>query len=57
MLKTNASEFNAFSSPNYPALAEYGVELTLYDENWLPGQFIKASALIIRMLSHPVCPC
>lgn len=37
VLKTNASEFNAFSSPNYPALAEYGVELTLYPENWLPG--------------------
>jgi L-asparaginase len=37
VLKTNASEFNAFSSPNYPALAEYGVELTLYNENWLPG--------------------
>lgn len=37
VLKTNASEFNAFSSPNYPSLAEYGVELTLYTENWLPG--------------------
>lgn len=37
VLKTNASEFNAFSSPNYPPLAEYGVELTLYNENWLPG--------------------
>ena len=37
VLKTNASEFNAFSSPNYPTLAEYGVELTLYSENWLPG--------------------
>ena len=37
VLKTNASEFNAFSSPNYPALAEYGVELRLFNENWLPG--------------------
>lgn len=37
VLKTNASEFNAFSSPNYPALAEYGVELTLYNDHWLPG--------------------
>ncbi|MBT8342150.1 MAG: asparaginase [Desulfatitalea sp.] len=37
VLKTNASEFNAFSSPNYPSLAEYGVELTLFNENWLPG--------------------
>ncbi len=37
VVKTNASEFNAFSSPNYPPLAEYGVELLLLDENWLPG--------------------
>ncbi len=37
VLKTNASEFNAFSSPNYPKLAEYGVELSLFNENWLPG--------------------
>lgn len=37
ILKTNASEFNAFSSPNYPALAEYGVNLTLYSGHWLPG--------------------
>jgi L-asparaginase len=37
ILKTNASEFNAFSSPNYPVLAEYGVVLTLYSEHWLPG--------------------
>lgn len=36
-VKTNASEFNAFSSPNYPALAEYGVELTLRTSHWLPG--------------------
>ena len=37
VLKTNASEFNAFSSLNFPALAEYGVEFTLYTENILPG--------------------
>lgn len=37
VLKTNASEFNAFSSPNYPALAKLGVEFTLYAENVLPG--------------------
>ena len=36
VLKTNASEFNAFSSPNYPALAKFGVELSLFNENWLP---------------------
>ncbi|MDF0733457.1 asparaginase domain-containing protein [Pseudomonas entomophila] len=36
-VKTNASEFDAFHSPNYPTLAEYGVELTLHNANWLPG--------------------
>lgn len=36
-VKTNASEFDAFSSPNYPALAEYGVALTLNNSDWLPG--------------------
>lgn len=36
-VKSNASEFNAFSSPNFPALAEYGVELSLFAANWLPG--------------------
>lgn len=37
VLKTSASEFNAFSSPNYPALGEYGVELTITSANLLPG--------------------
>lgn len=36
VLKTNASEFDAFSSPNYPALAEYGVELNINNNNVLP---------------------
>lgn len=45
VLKTNASEFNAFSSPNYPALASYGVELTLYNENWLPGPVHESVSL------------
>ena len=35
-LKTNASEFNAFSSPNYPALGEYGITFRVYDDNVLP---------------------
>lgn len=35
-LKTNASEFNAFSSPNYPALGEYGITFRLNFENVLP---------------------
>lgn len=37
VLKTSASGFNAFSSPNYPALADYGVTLTLHTKRWLPG--------------------
>lgn len=28
-VKTNASKFNAFSSPNYPALGEYGINLSI----------------------------
>ncbi|HEX8557607.1 MAG TPA: asparaginase domain-containing protein [Pyrinomonadaceae bacterium] len=35
-LKTNASEFDAFSSPNYPALAEYGITFRVARENVLP---------------------
>lgn len=37
VLKTDASEFNAFSSPNYPALGEYGIEFTLFTQRILPG--------------------
>ena len=35
-VKTNASQFNAFSSPNYPALGQYGIELALHFETVLP---------------------
>jgi len=35
-LKTNASEFNAFSSPNYPALGEYGITFDVDFEAVLP---------------------
>lgn len=35
-VKTNASQFNAFSSPNYAPLGEYGVELKLAFSNVLP---------------------
>ena len=35
VLKTNASEFDAFSSPNFPPLAESGINFTLYSENVL----------------------
>jgi len=37
VVKTNASQFDAFSSPNYPALAEYGISLTLNNAACLPG--------------------
>ncbi|HWW07231.1 asparaginase domain-containing protein [Collimonas sp.] len=36
VLKTNASGFDAFSSPNYPALGEYGLNFDIYNENVLP---------------------
>ncbi|WP_170229179.1 asparaginase domain-containing protein [Polyangium fumosum] len=36
VLKTNASEFDAFSSPNYPALGQYGVAFTLHADNVQP---------------------
>ena len=35
-VKTNASEFNAFSSPNYPALGEYGITFEVDFEQVLP---------------------
>jgi L-asparaginase len=35
-VKTNASEFNAFSSPNYPALGEYGIAFRIEQDNVLP---------------------
>lgn len=37
VLKTNASQFYAFSSPNYPALAEYGVGFTVDVSALRPG--------------------
>lgn len=36
-LKINASAFRAFDSPNYPPLADYGIELTQYADLMLPG--------------------
>lgn len=36
-LKTNSREFDAFSSPSYPALAEYGKELRVCEEQCLPA--------------------
>ncbi len=37
VVKTNASEFNAFSSPNFPILGEYGVGLTIDPHQVGPG--------------------
>ncbi len=39
--KINAEHFNAFSSPNYPILAESGVHLKTYPELFLPKTRIK----------------
>ncbi|HVR07169.1 MAG TPA: asparaginase domain-containing protein, partial [Thermoanaerobaculia bacterium] len=36
VVKTNASEFQAFSSPNFPALGQYGIELVINFEEVLP---------------------
>jgi L-asparaginase len=36
VVKTNASEFNAFSSPNYPALGQLGIELAINFSEVLP---------------------
>jgi L-asparaginase len=45
VLKTNASEFNAFSSPNYPALGEYGILFKVLFENILPPPVSKGVSL------------
>ncbi len=39
--KINAEHFNAFSSPNYPPLAESGVYLKTYSELFLPKTRVK----------------
>lgn len=36
VVKSNASEFTAFSSPNFPAIGEYGVLAKQYDALFLP---------------------
>lgn len=36
VLKTNASQFNAFSSPNYPILANGGITFSIINSNVLP---------------------
>lgn len=44
-VKTNASEFNAFSSPNFPPLGEYGITLQLDLANVLPPPVYEAVSL------------
>lgn len=39
--KINAEHFNAFTSPNYPPLAESGVDLKIYSELFLPKTRVK----------------
>lgn len=36
VVKSNASEFQAFSSPNFPALGQYGIELSINFDDVLP---------------------
>jgi L-asparaginase len=45
VVKTNASEFNAFSSPNYPSLGEYGIELDIDFSMVLPPPVTPAISL------------
>jgi L-asparaginase len=45
VLKTNASEFDAFSSPNYPSLGEYGIGLSIDQDNVLPPPVSPAVSL------------
>lgn len=45
VLKTNASEFSAFSSPNYPALGEYGINLSIARNHVRPPPVSRAISL------------
>lgn len=45
VLKTDAGHFDAFSSPNYPALGQLGVASTLKPENVLPPPVRRAVSL------------
>lgn len=36
-IKYSSEKFKAFESPNYPSLAEAGVHLDFYTQNWLPA--------------------
>jgi L-asparaginase len=43
--KTNASEFDAFSSPNYPLLGKYGITLSIAQDNVLPPPVARSISL------------
>lgn len=45
VIKTNANQFDAFSSPNYPALGEYGINLAIAVDNTLPPPVSDAVSL------------
>jgi L-asparaginase len=45
VLKTNASQFDAFSSPNYPSLGEYGIRLSVAEEQVGPPPVSDAVSL------------
>ena len=45
VLKINAREFKAFSSPNYPHLAEYGIDFSVAQSNVLPAPVSYAVSL------------
>lgn len=44
-VKTNANQFAAFSSPNYPALAECGITFDMVPDTILPGPVTPAVSL------------
>lgn len=48
--KISAAQFKAFDSPNYPILAESGVELKFYSNNFAPNR--KEEKLIFRKIQN-----
>ncbi|SFB91644.1 L-asparaginase [Marinospirillum celere] len=45
VVKTHTSDVNAFSSPNYPPLAKYAADWSLYTEGWLPAPLRASTSL------------
>ncbi len=50
--KIKAEHFNAFSSPNYPPLAESGVDLKIYSELFLPKTRVKKLRIHKNLENH-----